>query len=281
VNGSCLISGSCLILGSGLSSSELDRSRLTHFDLVEPRVPFCTPRTCSSACREGSCCCTLRNCFSACRGGKGRTPRNCFSACHGGRGCTSRRTFSPCRADRGCTSRSRLSACRESRGCKARSSSSASRAGRGCTARSAVSRCRGDTGYTPCRCVSAFRAGTAYVPPSFTSARTYVCTPRATPGEDKTVVAFPGERFVPETWIKTKTDWLWVSHSPNYFIKLPQTLPSPFPGSNRSSLGTCVSSSSSTALATISPSMPWYTSPRAPSPPTYHRVCFFSVCFES
>ena len=33
VNGSCLISGSSLISGSCLISGELDRSRLTRFDL--------------------------------------------------------------------------------------------------------------------------------------------------------------------------------------------------------------------------------------------------------
>ena len=91
-------------------------------------MPFCTPRTCPYACREGSRCtsssrfsdcregrgCTTRTCFSPCREGKVCTTRSRFSSCRGGKGCTPCSCFSPCRAGRGCTSRIFLSPSRAS-----------------------------------------------------------------------------------------------------------------------------------------------------------------------
>ena len=106
-------------------------------------MPFCTPRTCSFACHEGSQC----------------TSRSCLSACRGGTGCTSRRNVSPCRGNRGCTPRSRFSAWRGGRECTPRRSVSACRGGRGCTPRSCFSASREDRGYTPCTGVSASREG--------------------------------------------------------------------------------------------------------------------------
>ena len=95
---------------------------------ADPCMPFCTLRTCSFVCREGSRC-TPNSFVSAYREDRGCIPCSCSSDCCEGRGCTPRRSFSSCREDRGCTPRSYLSSCR---------------AGRGCTQRSWSSACRGD-----------------------------------------------------------------------------------------------------------------------------------------
>ena len=77
----------------------------------------------------------------------------------------------------------------------------------------------------------------------------------------------------------------FTNESQTYFIPLRTrlfhsslfTLHSSFaPGSNLSSGGTRASSPVSAASATMAPSTPWYTSPRAPRPPTYHQF-FFSL----